>query len=378
MKNFYTKVRKELHKIPELSMAEYETARYIRNFLDNLEIPYQKIGTSTIALIEGERDSWVAFRADIDALPIEEETEKEYSSLNKGVMHACGHDGHMTNLLYLAKWLKESKDSGLSLKKSIMLIFQAGEEGAGGARFIAESPIFKEKSIEAIFAIHVYPELKEGTISAVSGPLTYQSIHLNISVKGKGCHGAQPFKGIDVILVTSKLIEAYQSIVSRNIEPEEPLIITIGSFHAGGARNIIPETAKLAGTIRLINRELIPFVQKRLEDINKGFETSYGVEINMEFIPFYPPVINSPELYRIFNEIVDDEKKAEELKLSGSEDFSFYLEEGIPGLMMLIGTRNEKKGFIYPLHNSRFDMDPEELILGFEVFKKFLERLEVF
>ena len=217
MENFFYETRSKLHKNPELALEEYETARYIRNFLDNLEIEYEEIGTSTLALFKGKEDLWLGFRADIDALPLQEENEVEYKSKVNGKMHACGHDGHTTNLLYFAKWLKEQMDSGVELKKSIMLIFQAGEEGKGGARFIAQSDIFKNKKFEGIFAMHVNPTLEEGKIAIAHGALSFQNINLDIEIVGKGCHGAQPHQGIDSILVGAKLVEAYQSIVSRNI-----------------------------------------------------------------------------------------------------------------------------------------------------------------
>ncbi|MGL4567279.1 MAG: M20 metallopeptidase family protein, partial [Fusobacteriaceae bacterium] len=293
MKSFYRKTREELHRIPELALEEYKTAQYIRDFLKNLDIQYREIGTSTVALIPGEQDRWIAYRADIDALPMREETGADYRSQHDGCMHACGHDAHVTNLLYFAKWLKENRDRGMPLHKSVMLIFQAAEEGEGGAKVIAEDPLYRNREIEGIFALHVYPEIPEGKASTLPGPMTYQSINLDIKIWGKGCHGAQPFKGIDSILIGAKLVEAYQSIVSRNIDSEEPIVLTIGSFHAGTVRNIIPEKVELLGTIRLINRNLIPLVQKRIEDINEGFQKAFGVKIEMNFQPNYPGIVNS-------------------------------------------------------------------------------------
>ena len=204
-----------------------------------------------VSPFKGDEDIWLGFRADIDALPLQEEKNKEYSSKIDGMMHACGHDGHTTNLLYFAKWLKEQIDKGIHLKKSIMLIFQSGEEGKGGARFVAQSEIFKSKKFEGIFSMHVNPTLEEGKIAIAHGPLSFQNINLDIEIIGKGCHGAQPHQGIDSILVGAKLVEAYQSIVSRNIDPNKTVIITIGSFKAGEVRNIIPEKVEILGTIRL-------------------------------------------------------------------------------------------------------------------------------
>lgn len=344
MENFFYETRSKLHKNPELALEEYETARYIRNFLDNLEIEYEEIGTSTLALFKGKEDLWLGFRADIDALPLQEENEVEYKSKVNGKMHACGHDGHTTNLLYFAKWLKEQMDSGVELKKSIMLIFQAGEEGK---------------------------------IAIAHGALSFQNINLDIEIVGKGCHGAQPHQGIDSILVGAKLVETYQSIVSRNIDPLKAVIVTIGSFKAGEVRNVIPEKVNILGTIRLIDTSLIEFIRERVTSINEGLERAFGVKINMNFMPFYPPVINSEDLYKIVESSIPEDQIVRDIRLTGSEDFSFYLQNGNKGFMFLLGVRNEEKGFINPLHSPKFDFDPNTLRYGFEVFKNILEKMNV-
>lgn len=372
MENFFYQTRCILHRMPELALEEYKTAKYIREFLEERNIPYETIGTSTVALFEGKEDSWLGFRADIDALPLQEEGEKSYKSEIPGKMHACGHDGHTTNLLYFAKWLKEEINRGVELKKSVMLIFQAGEEGKGGARFIADSEVFKSKKFEGIFALHVSPELKEGIIASNNGPMSFQNINLDIEIVGKGCHGAQPYKGIDSILVGAKLVEAYQSVVSRNIEPYVPVVLTIGSFKAGEVRNIIPEKVSILGTIRLINVELIDFLRERLTSINEGLERAFGVKINMVFKPFYPPVINSEELYEKLKNVVEKERFVEKSRLTGSEDFSFYLQNGNKGLYFILGVRNEEKGYVHSVHNPKFDFDPNVLKEGFEIFRKLL------
>ncbi len=377
MGNFFYTIRSKLHQMPEIGLKEYNTSKFIRDFLDDLKIEYECIGTSTVALFYGEGNRWVGYRADIDALPLQEEVESEYKSKIDGMMHACGHDGHTTNLLYFAKWIKEQVDKGIKLKKSILLIFQAGEEGMGGAKIIAETDFFKKKNIEAIYALHVYPDVEEGKIGLTSGYLSFQNINLDLEITGKGCHGAQPQKGIDSILIGAKLVEAYQSIVSRNISPFEPLVFTIGSFRAGTVRNVIPEKVNILGTIRLMNVDLIPLIKERVTNINEGFEKAYGIKIDMNFKPFYPPVYNSDELYKKIKNILPQEKIVENIKLSGSEDFSFYLQNGVKGCMFLLGIRNEEKGFVYPLHSPKFNFDPNKLKLGFEIFRDLLYELEV-
>lgn len=374
------KHRNYLHTIPEIAFNEMETSNYIRNILIAEGINFYKIGTSTIAYIKSSVSSeTIGFRADIDALPIFEESNNPYKSKFPGMMHACGHDGHTAILLAFIQEIKKILEKGLILNKSIVFIFQAAEEGGGGARFIAKDEFFLSLNIKEIFALHLMPEIPVGTIGIKSGYLTLQNINLDITITGKGCHGAQPDKGIDTILITCKLIEAYQSIISRNMPPSETIILTIGSFKGGSVRNIIPEKVDLLGTIRLENRNLIPLIQERIENINAGFELSYGVKIDMVFKPFYPPVFNNRDscnrallAAQNINLTIN-----ENLKLTGSEDFSFLLENSC-GALILLGIRDEKKGFIHALHNPKFDFDNSALINGVEFLKQLLKTCEIF
>ncbi len=378
-KKFLRNTREDLHRIPEAALEEFRTAGYIREFLGRNGIEYTAVGTSTVACFGGG-PRWLAFRADIDALPVAEETGRPFASEHPGLMHACGHDGHAANLLLLAGRLKERAAAGHRFKKSVMLIFQAAEEGAGGARAVARHRVFASKKIDGVFALHLAPGMEEGAAGSAAGPVSYQNCDLDIEIAGRGCHGAQAFRGIDVILVGAKLVEAYQSIVSRNLKPEDVAVLSIGSFHAGGARNIIPETAKLTGTIRVTDRTLLKLIRARLEAINKGFETAYGVRIKMGFKPFYPAIVNSPELYAVFLRAARKAgaKVYEGARLSGSEDFSFYLQKGAKGLYFLLGSKNAKQGFVHPLHSPRFDFDPAALETGNRIFWEILREMGAF
>ncbi|MGL4393064.1 MAG: M20 metallopeptidase family protein [Fusobacteriaceae bacterium] len=378
MNEFLKNTREDLHKIPELSEKEFKTAEYIRNMLDSFGIEYVKIDTSTVACIKGESDTWVALRSDIDALPMEEENNADYKSNHKGFMHSCGHDGHMTNLLYTSKWLSEELKKGLKLKKSVMLIFQANEEGTGGAEVIVNHKVFKDKNIEAIFGMHLFPELEEGFVTTLPGVMSSQNISLDITIHGKGTHGAQPYRGIDSILVGAKLVEAYQSIVSRNVPTEDAIIITVGAFHGGTVRNIIPEKVDLLVSVRVFSKDMINFVRERLEAIHKGLEISYGVKIESKFMIGYPSVINDEKLYELFLRTVPKEKISKGARLGGSEDFSYYTESGVPGLFFGLGTRNNDKNFVAPLHSPKFDFNPDALELSFEIFKNLLKNLNVY
>lgn len=370
--------RNFFHSTPEIALKEYKTAEYIRENLKRLNIEFHTVGTSTLAFIPGETDSCIAFRADIDALPLLEESNNPFKSKINGMMHACGHDGHASMLLTFAEEITKNMTSGINLKKSLLLIFQAGEEGAGGAKYIIEDNYYKSKNIEAIFALHVYPEINSGEFALKNGILSLQNINLDIKITGKGCHGAQPHKGVDSILVGAKLIEAYQSIKSRNIPQHEHFLLTIGSFKAGSVRNIIPEYVDMLGTIRLENVSLIPLIQERIEKINKGFEEAFDVNIEMNFKPFYPPVINNENLYKLSLNAIKNQKCYTDVKLSGSEDFSFFLQDGTPGFLGLMGVRDEEKGHIYPLHNNKFDFSNDALIYGVDFFMNILKEIKVF
>lgn len=368
--------RNYLHTIPEIALHEFKTSEYIRKVLDEECVEYHSIGTSTVAFIPGTIDSCLAFRADIDALPLKEESNNSFKSKVDGMMHACGHDGHAAMLLTFIQEIKKLINSGVKLQKSLVFIFQAGEEGAGGARFIVADDYYKSKKIEAIFALHVYPEIKVGEFAVKSGCVSLQNINLDITLNGKGCHGAQPHKGVDSILIGAKLVEAYQSIKSRNIPSYEHFLLTIGAFHAGTVRNIIPGSVNMLGTIRLENISLIPFIKERMEKINSGFETAFDVDINMYFEPFYPPVINDKKLFEHALHVLDGKTVFTDISLSGSEDFSFYSQNGTPGLLALVGVRDEENGYVCALHNNRFDFDNKALTHGVEYFLNILKEFK--
>lgn len=373
------KHRNFLHEIPEIAYEEKKTAEYIRKVLKEEGIEYFEVGTSTVGYINCGANETVGIRADIDALPLQEESNNLHKSKVDGMMHACGHDGHVSILLALIQEVNKDIKNGMKIEKNLVFVFQAAEEGGGGALYIAEHEKYKKLGVTEIYALHVMPEINVGEISIVEGGLTLQNINLDITITGKGCHGAQPHKGVDSILVGAKLVEAYQSIVSRNLPPHEIGILTIGAFKAGTVRNIIPEKVDILGTIRVANTELIPLIQERIEKINKGFEISYDVKIQMEFKPFYPPVINGKDGCEKGRRAAEKVKikLAHELKLSGSEDFSFLLKNS-KGAMFLLGVKDEKKGFVYPLHNPKFDFGNSALTYGVNFFKELLNQCGVF
>ncbi|MDP0492759.1 MAG: M20 family metallopeptidase [Fusobacterium sp. JB021] len=376
-----------LHSIPELGLQEYETANFIRKTLENKKILYEKIAnTGTLVYFEGEEKSIIAFRADIDALPLGDNSNHGSPSKKEGYSHACGHSGHTSALLETILEVKELINSGIKLKKSLLFIFQPGEEGFAGAKVVISDKNFKKYSndIVGFYATHLRPELKEGVIGVNTGFMTAQNINIKWDIEGKGGHGAYPHKGIDIVVITSELIGAYQTIRSRNIHPGDMYLFTIGKFFTGskingkfkpgGARNIIPNNIQLEGTIRMYDKKYIEVSRERIEKINKGFEEAYDIKINMYFEPKYPPMLNDEKLSKNIKKAAQNLKiqVIEENKSTGSEDFSFFGDIA-PIFMFATGIRNEKKGHIFGLHNPKFGYDVNALQSIVKIYLKVIE-----
>lgn len=365
-----TKFRRELHQIPETGYCEVKTQEYLKRELSEMGYDPQVIcSTGLYVYIDAGASETMAFRSDIDALPMKEETGCIFTSTHKGVMHACGHDGHMAMLLGFAKTLKNYD----SFKKNILLIFQPAEEGPGGAKDIVAEGLLSRFNVSKIFGIHLFPKLKEGLIASRRGAMMAQPTEINIDVTGRSGHGAMPHTSVDSILVTAKLLEAYQSIVSRSLSPLSQSVITFGRIEGGTVRNIIAENTRIEGTIRTFSREVLETILERIEEINEGFERSYKVKIKCHVDIQYPPVVNDPELFSQVEDLIDL-SDIEPLMLA--EDFSYY-QESVPGLFVFLGTNNEEKGFTAPLHNSKFNFDEEVLLKGVEFYTAVSKKLNL-
>lgn len=366
--------RRYLHQIPELALKEYKTSKYIEDMLINLGYHVEKVAkTGVLAFKKGKSNNRpICFRADMDAIDIEENTNAGYASKN-GYMHACGHDGHMTILLGFARYLAEITN----INRSIVLLFQPGEENAGGADIVMNDDNFKKNDIEFIFGMHMQPDIEEGMIGSRSGPFMAQTIEFNISVEGISCHGAQPHRGVDAIYVASKLIDSYQGIISRNIDPLEPAVLTIGKINGGTMRNLIADKLTLEGTLRTFNMEVYEFIRARMTAINNGLQEMYNVKINMEFIDFCPPVVNDKELYNEIIDIIEKDKFIEMKRMTIAEDFGFY-QMKIPGLFLMLGTKNDELGFNYPLHSQHFNFNENVLLDGVELYVRIAKKLNIF
>jgi amidohydrolase len=357
-------LRRDLHKHPELSWQEEHTSRRICNELDALGIRYRsgiaKYGI--IAEIPGEVNKpFIALRADMDALPIHEETGLEFSSTNSGVMHACGHDGHMSILVGAATLLLENAP----LPCPIRLIFQPAEEDTDGARKMIEGGALDD--VEMIFGGHLDRMFDTGTYIITEGAVNASTDSFNLKITGQGTHGARPNEGVDVIVVGSLIVVALQSLVSRLISPAEPAVVTVGQFTAGSAPNILPSEANLFGTIRSHNPEIRAQLINGLSKIATSIASPYGAKVEVNISQGSPPLINTEEMVNLAKKaalnIVSTEKITSLKTLNmGGEDFSEYLEK-VPGSYIRYGAKVIGKES-YPAHTSRFDFDESAMIYG--------------
>ena len=367
--NEVIKYRRDLHQIPEVGFKEFKTQKYIINTLKNIGYsPNIICETGIYVYIPGIKKECIAFRADIDALAIQEESNCTFSSKHTGFMHACGHDGHTATLLAFAKYLTTKAKQNYS----ILLIFQPAEEGPGGAKFICETGILEKFHVKEIYSFHLFPDLEEGTISTKAGPFFAQATEFDCKVIGKGGHGGMPQKTNDPLIPFTKIIDSYQSIISRNLSPFNAGVITVGKINGGTARNIISNSIYFYGTIRAYSQEDTELIIKRMKEIHNGIEAAFDIKVVDEFRVLYPPVINDNILYKNFLKISQNFNFIQGETLALAEDFAFY-QEKVPGIFFLLGTKNKKQNFISPFHSSSFNFDEKVLLEGVKLFAKLLE-----
>lgn len=362
-------IRRHLHQHPELSFQEVETSKFIQNKLASWGIKFQNniVDTGVVALIESKKnpEKCIAFRADMDALPIQELNEVDYKSQNAGIMHACGHDVHTSILLATAKILNELKDE---LPVSVKLIFQPGEEKLpGGAKLMIESGVLENPKVEQIFALHVFPELEAGKVGLKSGMYMASCDELYFTVNGKGGHAAMPALNVDPIIMASKLILALQQIPDNLCPKEIPCVLAIGRIEGLGATNVIPDKVELQGTFRTMNELWRSTAHKLIHEIAKNIaEESNGI-IEVKIENGYPYLENNPELTEQSRTVLKEELGDQNvidlpIRMTG-EDFSFFAQK-IPATFIRLGVRNESKGIVYAVHNARFDIDESALLTG--------------
>jgi len=372
--------RRYLHKIPETGVDTPETEAYICSQLDEMGIQYRKgVGEhGIVALIEGKKKGNVfGIRADIDGLPIKEETGLPFASTN-GNMHACGHDAHAAMGLGTALILSQNADE---LEGTVKIIFQPGEEGCkegpGGAKRMIDDDALEDPKVDAIVGLHTGCIWDEGTIPGELA-VRYGSAmacmdRFEIVIKGKGSHGAYPHGSIDPISIGSRIVTELQTIVSREITPLEPGVVTIGEFHAGTAFNIIPGECRLMGTVRALNQKNREFIARRIEEIASRVARSMRGSIEFKYgWEGPPPLVNNDEMTASIESVAigvlgKDKVKQIQKPSMGGEDFAFFLEQ-VPGTFVFLPGCNSEKGQVYPHHNSKFDIDEDVLWIGPAVF----------
>ncbi|MBD1824012.1 amidohydrolase [Cyanobacteria bacterium FACHB-DQ100] len=369
--------RRQLHQRPELGFREELTAEFITEKLKQWGIPHQTgiARTGIVATIAGNRPGRVlAIRADMDALPIQEQNEVSYKSQHDGVMHACGHDGHVTIALGTAYYLSQHRD----FPGTVKFIFQPAEEGPGGAKPMIEAGVLKNPTVDSIIGLHLWNNLPLGTVGVRTGALMAAVETFEVIILGKGGHGAIPQQTIDSIVVGAQVVNALQTIVARNIDPIESAVVTVGAFHAGNACNVIAASAHLKGTVRYFNPNYAGYFKQRIEQIVAGICQAHGATYELNYQPLYPPVINDGAVADRVRSVAETVVESPigvvpNCQTMGGEDMSFFLQE-VPGCYFFLGSANSKIGLDYPHHHPRFDFDETVLGMGVEIFVRYVEQ----
>lgn len=386
--------RRDFHRFPELGFKEKRTSSAIAEKLTAWGIPHQTgiAETGIVATIVGTKQGnnqilikgikktkglgkVFAIRADMDALPIQEENIVSYKSQIDGLMHACGHDGHTAIALGTAKYLWEHRDRFFG---TVKVIFQPAEEGPGGAKPMIAAGVLENPQVDAMIGLHLWNNLPLGTVGVRAGALMAATEYFHCKIIGRGGHGALPQQTIDSILVAAQVVNTIHTIVSRNISPLESAVISIGEFHAGTATNIIADSAQISGTVRFFNPEVGIKLALRLEEAIAGVCAAHGATYELKYTKLYPPVINDQAIAELVRSVAENVVETPagivpECQTMGGEDMSFFL-EAVPGCYFFLGSANPDKGLAYPHHHPRFNFDETVLATGVEIFTRCVEK----
>lgn len=373
--------RRYIHMHPELSFREYNTSSFIQKKLDEMGIKYVSgIAENGICAyiygnknIESESMKSILIRADMDALPIDEVSDKPYKSQNKNVMHACGHDAHVAVLLGVCKVLNNFKDKFGGVVKAV---FQPGEETSGGALPMIEEGVLENPHTDVCVALHCDSDLDCGTIRVKPGSLYASPDDFRITVKGKGGHGAEPHNCIDPIMISASIIQALNNLISRETDPFDNAVISVGSIHGGSATNIIPDSVEIQGTARSLTNEVRGFLKKRIGETAEGICKTFGAECEYEYTELFPPLINDEKLAEDVYDSACRSIGKDKCVWGGAptmagEDFS-YFSQNRPSVLFKLGCRNKSLGIVSPIHHSSFDIDENCLKTGVKVFVGFV------
>jgi amidohydrolase len=374
--------RRHLHQHPELGFQEVKTAAFVADRLRALGVEDIRTGiakTGVTGLIKGTgtgpgEGKVVLVRADMDALPIEEENDVDYRSTVPGTMHACGHDAHTAMLLGTTRLLLDRRDR---FAGTVKVLFQPAEEGGGGARVMIGEGVLDNPKVDAAFGIHVAQEEPVGTVSVRPGPMMAAADRFTILIKGRGGHGAQPHLCIDPVATGAQIVTALQTIVSREVDPTEPAVVTVGAFRAGEAANVIPDTAELRGTVRSFNPAVREQLATRIQELVRGIAAAMRAEVEIKYAYGYPPTVNNSAMTEfaegVLAEVVGADNVLPAPLHMGAEDFSYFL-EAVPGCFWFVGSRNPEKGFVWGHHHPRFDIDEDAMAIGMETVTRVVLR----
>ncbi|SDG38390.1 M20 aminoacylase family protein [Sulfitobacter delicatus] len=368
-----TAIRQDIHAHPELGFEEVRTAGIVAEKLRAYgvdEVHEGLGGTGVVGIIKGTGggNRRVGLRADMDALPIVEDSGVPYASTNPGRMHACGHDGHTTMLLGAARYLAETRD----FDGTVVLIFQPAEEGLGGARRMLEEGLFEKFPCDEIYGMHNDPNSEPGKVNVTPGPAMAGAAFFDITVKGVGSHAAMPHQSRDPIVIGTALVQQMQSVVSRNTPPTKPIVLSVTKFNAGSAYNVVPDAATIAGTIRYFHQDVIEMAEARMRELCAGMASAYGIEIEVDIRNVFDVLMNDPELTTAYVEaaasVVGAENARESTEqASGSEDFADMLKV-VPGAYCRVGHAGS-----VPLHNPGFVLDDGILPIGASIYARIVE-----
>ena len=366
-------IRRDIHAHPELCFEEFRTAELVAKKLEAWGIPMIRglAGTGVVGIIKrGTSSRALGLRADMDALPMQEINQFAHTSQHAGKMHACGHDGHTAMLLGAAHYLSQVND----FDGTVYLIFQPAEEGGGGARRMIEEGLFQQCPMDAVFGMHNWPGIAVGSFGVKTGGMMASSNEFNVTVRGKGAHAAQPQKGIDPVMIAVQIAQSWQTIVSRNVNPLEPAVLSLTQIHSGSATNVIPDDAKLIGTVRTFSTEVLDLIEARMEKIAISTAAAFDAEVDFKFKRNYPPLINHEKetqfAIQVMRDLVGSEQVNAQVEATmGAEDFAYMLQHK-PGCYVFLGNgdgnhRSAGHG-LGPcnLHNPSYDFNDDLLPIG--------------
>ena len=366
------RLRRELHRVPEVGFDCFETQRIVMRELeacapDRLE-KIAVTGVKAVFLAPGAAET-IAFRADMDALPNPEPEGKGYASCHPGRMHGCGHDGHMTVLLLLAQWLAANRRK---VKVNVVLLFQPGEEGWGGARRMIGDGALEHPRVDRSYGLPLWPTVPKGNIGVRWGYQMAQTSDFQITVHGRSAHASTPQMGIDAVVVSAELITMLQTVITRSVDPHQDALLTLGRIEGGTAHNVIAEEVRISGTLRTFSDELFQSLVRKVKAMIHGLEVATDARIEIERMVYYPCVTNPrPMVERLYTVLdsMDDAVLVE--PAMAAEDFAEYQRE-VPGVFFFLGIQGGRGGA--PLHAQQFDFDEEALLYGVEVFKRLLQK----